>query len=63
MFDRKYTFGDKGLHLVQARMVKTCPKTVSKKKYIFVYSTRINYPTFNVKKNQTLQSLYKFARF
>ena len=25
------------LHLVQARMVKTCPKKVNKKKYIFVH--------------------------
>ena len=32
------------LHLVQARMVKTCPKKVNKKKYFFVH-----YPSFNVK--------------
>ena len=38
MCDRKYLFGDK-LHMVQARMVKTCPKKVNKKKY-FLYITQ-----------------------
>ena len=53
MCDRKHMFGDKStyIYLVQARMVKTCPKKVNKKKYFFVHYTRVNYPSFNVKKN------------
>ena len=39
------------LHLVQARMVKTYPKKVNKKKYFFIQYTRVNYPLILCKKN------------
>ena len=38
------------LHLVQARIVKTCPNKAIKKKYLFVNYARVNYPPFQPEK-------------
>ena len=46
MNDRKNMIGGKSLFgTVQAKLVKTCPKNVNKKKYVFVHLPRANYPS------------------